>query len=168
MHVCAHYSYMHITAEGTPRGPLLIALVKPHGALSSDRVGALTKQILQSHRVDVTQYKPHTTRGDGKFIHKQINLPPDISCELRSWADDEVYCKYYNRLGALDTAATALNAHLAPSPSCATEALLHTPPSEQAGGRSKGNRAAQDGVGPTPQPKARPKPTKVPMLCGWR
>ena len=38
--------YMHITPEGAPRGPLLIGLVKAQGALSSDRVGALTKQIL--------------------------------------------------------------------------------------------------------------------------
>ena len=68
--------YMHITPEGAPRGPLLIALVKPHGALSSDRVGALTKHILQAHGVDVTHYKPHTTRGAGKLIHKQMNLPP--------------------------------------------------------------------------------------------
>ena len=72
----------------------------------------------------------------------------------------------------MDAAATALNAHLAVhttrSSSCAAEAPLHTPPSEQAGGRSKGNKAAQEGVGPTPPPKARPKPTKVPMLRGWR
>ena len=164
--------YMHITPEGAPRVPLLVALVKPHGALSSDRVGALTKHILQAHGVDVTHYKPHTTRGAGKLIHKQMNLPPDISCEIGSWANYEAYCKHYNRLGAVDTAATALMAHLAvhttPSLSCAAEAPLHTPPSEQAGGRSKGNGAAQDGVGPTPPPKARPKPTKVPMLRGWR
>ena len=164
--------YMHITLEGTPRGPLLIGLVKPHGALSSDRVGALTKQILHTQGVDVTHYKPHTTRGAGKLMHKQINLPPDISCEIGSWANYEAYCKHYNWLGDVDTAATALHAHLAvhttPSPSCAAEAPLHTPPSEQAAGRNKGNKAAQDWVGPTPPPKARPKPTKVPMLRGWR
>ena len=59
---------MHITPEGTPCGPLLIGLVKPHGALSSDRVGALTKQILHTQGVDVTHYKPHTTRGAGKLM----------------------------------------------------------------------------------------------------
>ena len=138
--------YMHITPEGTPRGPLLLALVKPHRALSSDRVGALTKQILHTNGVDVTHYKPHTTRGAGKLIHKQMNWPPDISCEIGLWANYEAYCKHYNRLGAVDTAATALNAHLAvhttPSPSCAAEAPLHTLLSEQAGGRSKGNKAA--------------------------
>ena len=142
--------YMHITPEGAPRGPLLIALVKPHGAVSSDRVGTLTKQILQLNGVDVSHYKPHTTRGAGKLIHKHMNLPPDISCEIGSWANYEAYCKHYNRLRAVDAAASALNAHLAvhtaPSPS------MHTPPSEQAGGRSKGNGAAQDGVGATPHP----------------
>ena len=141
-------------------------------ALSDDHVGALTKHILQIHGVDVTHYKPHTTRGPGKLIHMQMNLPPDISCEFGSWANYQAYCKHYNRLGDVDTPAAALNAHLAvhttPSPSCAAEAPLHTHPSEQARGRRKGNGAAQDGVGPTPPPKARPRPTKAPMLRGWR
>ena len=96
-----------------------------------------------------------------------MNLPPDISCKIGPSANFEAYCKHYNRLGAVDIAATALNAHLAvhttPSPSCAAEAPLHTPPSEQGGGRSKGNGAAQDGAGPTSV--AKQGPSQPMCLC---
>ena len=97
-------------------------------------------------------------------MNKIMGLPRDVSCEIGSWANYEAYCKHYNRLGAVDAAALALNVHLAvhtaPSPSGAAKAPLHTPPRAHAGGRSKGNKAARRGwTHPPSQSKA--------MLGGW-
>ncbi len=63
--------YVHLTRlQAKPGGPLLLALKSPFTSLSSNRVGSLTKQILQSHGYHTVLWGAHSTRGAGVTLYK--------------------------------------------------------------------------------------------------
>ena len=165
--------YILLTAEWVKDlpspAPVLVSLVRPYKALSPSRIAALTKLILMRHNINTSVFKPHSSRGAGLRIHKELNLLEPVSCEIGNWANQEAFGKHYKRLGAVDTAAKAIQdnlvVHNSPEPPCAGKEPSITPLNEHAGGRSEGEGTAQGGSGPA-QPK--PRRAKLPLLKGWR
>ena len=81
--------YLHLTPEGaSPDGVepkrVFLAVVRPFGALSSDRIAALTKELLVSARIHMELFGAHTTRAVGLALLRAFGLTAEQAAEIGS------------------------------------------------------------------------------------
>ena len=131
--------YVAITAaQGTPGGPLLLAL-SGRTALKADTIGSITKGLLLAFGVNTSFWGPHSTRGAGVALYKHLGLSSEQVCEIGKWKNHQAFSEHYLRLNATGAASTALfnwvhNDSLGQS---AEPDWSRTPLTEEMGGRDQ-------------------------------
>ena len=148
--------YVRLTHRaGTPGGPLFLSL-KGDRPLKADSIGSLTKQMLHKFGVDMSVWGPHSTRGAGVALYKNMGLSSEQVCELGQWKNAAAFSAHYLRLGAASSAAKSLVAWVhndSPGEGVEPE-WSRTPTTEEEGGRDL------EGEAPKPGEPARPSPRK--------
>ena len=180
--------YLRLTPEGaSPEGVepkrVFLAVVRPFGALSSDRISAVTKELLVAAGIDMELFGAHTTRAVGLALLRALGLSAEQAAEIGSWANLQAFSLAYSRVGAADVLSDALQrvsyVHTRPSTCCGAADSPLTPSSKHAEGGGGEEVAEQQGVGPTtPDPDVAPAlpvhppksqtRSKVPTIKGWR
>ena len=96
---------------------------------------------------------PHSTRGAGVKMYKDLNVNSDIVCEIGKWKNQGAFASHYLRLGAANLAASVLNplAHTVSPRDCAEPEQSRTPGTEDQGG-SDWEGEAQD-IGEPARPR---------------
>jgi len=144
--------YVQLTAtQGHPGGPVFLSLTPPFQPLSANSIGRITRTLLCQLGVPVSVFGPHSTRGAGVRMFKNLGLASEVVCELGAWKNTEAFAKHYLRIGAAQVAGSVLS-----------QKLVHSVPSwrsdEKGGssspgtGRDPGRRdppcEARDEMGP--------------------
>jgi hypothetical protein len=100
--------YVNLTQrQGKPGGPLILSLKSPFEALSANRLGSLTKRILEFHGIHTEVWGSHSTRGAGVQLYKELGLSSEEVCEIGQWKNVQAFSSHYLRLGA-DKKASSL------------------------------------------------------------
>jgi len=99
-HLLSHYvaltaSQVAAQPSAKPKDELdnntvLIALNAPYRALSSDRVGSITKEVLAKYGIP-PHWGPHSTRGAGVSFYKHLGLSSEQVCEIGRWKNTEAF-----------------------------------------------------------------------------
>ena len=92
----------HVVHDLPSPCPVVASLVRPYKALAASGAAALTKVVLSQHGIDVSVFGPHSTSGAGIDVHQHLHLPPEVSCEIGSWKNEEAYAKHYCCLKAIN------------------------------------------------------------------
>ena len=83
-----------------PGAPLFISLKPPFIALKANSLGSLTRRALAQLGVNTSVWKPHSTRGAGVTMLKQLGLSSEEVCEIGKWKNVAAFTSHYLRLGA--------------------------------------------------------------------
>ena len=105
--------YLRLTPEGAlPDGVepkrVFLAVVRPFGALSSDRIAIVTKELLVSAGIDMELFGAHTTRAVGLALLRALGLLAEQAAEIGNWANLQAFFHAYSRVGAADVLSDAL------------------------------------------------------------
>ena len=100
--------YVSLT-RNVPEGGLVIrSLHAPWNPLSANSVGSLTAKMLAKLGLPKGIWGPHSTRGAGVKMYKELGLSSEQVCEIGKWKNTGAFAAHYLRIGA---------------PSCAQERL---------------------------------------------
>jgi hypothetical protein len=104
--------YVAMTASHVPSGSLLLRQLKPpYAPLSNNTVGSITKKSLIKFGIDTSFWGPHSTRGAGVQLYKNLGLNSEEVCEVGKWKNLNAFTAHYSRLGA-STKASQKIGHL--------------------------------------------------------
>ena len=93
--------YVRMTHNQVPPGaPLFISLKPPFIALKANSLGSLTRRALAQLGVNTSVWKPHSTRGAGVTMLKQLGLSSEEVCEIGKWKNVAAFTSHYLRLEA--------------------------------------------------------------------
>ena len=77
--------------------PLFLSYVKPHKAITSERLAHWMKGIMEEAGVDVTIFKAHTVRGASSTAAAEKGVQmADILCTA-DWSRDSTFKRFYYR-----------------------------------------------------------------------
>ena len=97
--------YVHLTrSHAEPGSALLRSLHPPQSPLSANAIGSLTRKVLASLGVDVKKFGPHSTRGAGVKMFKELGLSSEQVCQLGRWKNAQAFTAHYLRLNAAQDA----------------------------------------------------------------
>jgi len=92
--------YVNMTSFVTAGTLLLRGLKPPFPALSSNTIGSITKKILSYLGLPPGAWGPHSTRGAGVLMYKQLGLSSEQVCEIGKWKNTGAFSSHYLRLVA--------------------------------------------------------------------
>ncbi len=93
--------YVQLTNGKVPQGSLVLrTLSKPFSPLSANSIGIITRQGLTKLCIDVSVWKPHSTRGAGVTMFKKWGLSSEQVCEVGKWKNVGAFTSHYLSLGA--------------------------------------------------------------------
>ena len=101
--------YVALTAHLPADSVVLRALKAPHPPLTSNTIGSVTRSLLSSLGVPMSVWGPHSTRGAGVLMYKQMGLSSEEVCEIGKWKNTNAFSSHYLRLGAPTRAARELD-----------------------------------------------------------
>ena len=150
--------YVALTSFLPPDSVVLRALKAPHPPISSNTIGSLTRRLLSSFGVPMSVWGPHSTRGAGVLMYKQMGLSSEEVCEIGKWKNTSAFSSHYLRLGAPKRAAQELGSlvHTVSSWGSAESDQSRTPGTNLDPGGSDWEDEAQSQDEPTLPPKKRP------------
>ena len=98
-------TYVDLTKKHCPAGSLLFrSLSAPFHPLSANSIGRITRNLLQNLGVPPS-WQPHSTRGAGVKMYKELGLTSEQVCEIGKWKNPNAFTAHYLRLGAVKSAA---------------------------------------------------------------
>ena len=105
--------YVALTHNQVPHGgPLLVQLQSPYKILKANSIASLTKCCLKDFGLDVRHWQPHSTRGAGVLMYKNLGLTSDEVCEIGKWKNPQAFAAHYLRLGAVKKASQKIQEQL--------------------------------------------------------
>jgi hypothetical protein len=149
LHLIEHY--VALTPAVAAGKQLLYSLNNSKGLLSNS-IASLTKKILERHGIDSAHWQPHSTRGAGVVMYKNIGLSAEEVCEVGKWKNTQAFSTHYLRLGASQKAAYALDkvVHTVSPVNCAESDMTSTPGNIMKQGGMVMEDGAQRAGEPTP------------------
>ena len=93
-------NYVCLTPYVAPGKPVLCALATPHAPLSADAIGSLTKIIFKNLGVYVEACGPHSTRGAGVKLYRELGLTAEQVCEIGKGKNVTAFSAHYSTLRA--------------------------------------------------------------------
>jgi hypothetical protein len=128
-----------------PSSPLLLQTKAPFKQLLSDRIASITRELLLDLGVPVHSWGPHSTRGAGVLMYKNLGLTSEEVCEIGKWKNSQAFSNHYLRLGAATRAAQEIErrVHTVSSGQRAEPEGSHSPPRPSEEGRSDPEGEAQ-------------------------
>lgn len=76
---------------------LLLSYVKPYGPVSRDTISCWVKFVLQSSRIDVNIFKPHSTRSASTSKAKLSDVPLADILDKAGWKSESTFAKFYDK-----------------------------------------------------------------------
>ena len=74
---------------------LLLSFIKPHKAVGTQTVGRWIKSILSGAGIDITAFKPHSTRHAASTAAFDANVPIDDILKRAGWSNAATFRDYY-------------------------------------------------------------------------
>jgi hypothetical protein len=97
----ALHNYVSATASLCPVGSEVFrALQPPFLKFSSNSLSRITRQIMSENGIDTKFWKPHSTRGAGVGMFKELGLSSDQVCEIGAWKNSSTFGQYYLRMNS--------------------------------------------------------------------
>ena len=87
----------HLVTQGSP---VFISLGPPIVPLKANSIGSLTRNGLTALGIDTTVWKPHSTRGAGVTMMKNLGMASEEVCEIGKWKNVAAFTSHYLRLNA--------------------------------------------------------------------
>ena len=148
---------------------MFLSLTPPFRPLTANSIGRITKKMLADLGVPVGSFGPHSTRGAGVKMFKELGLSSEVVSEIGSWKNSEAFSKHYLRLGAAKQVSRVLVekfVHRVPSCPSAEKGRSRSPGNEKKLGRKDLTSEArrQDGPDPPTQATKTGGKTEVPIL----
>ena len=105
--------YVQLTSQDAAAGSLVFrALTPPYTPLCANSIGSLTRKGLQQLGLDISVWKPHSTRGAGVTMFKKLGLTSEEVCEVGKWKNVSAFTSHYLRLGASHTVGDKIHSML--------------------------------------------------------
>ena len=82
--------------RGSNTQPLLCH-TKPHGRASKDTISRWLKQVMSDVGLDISIFKPHSTRSASTSAAKSANIQLDEIMATGGWRSNSVFAKYYHK-----------------------------------------------------------------------
>ncbi len=76
---------------------LFISFKKPHSAISKDSISRWINFVMQDAGIDVTSFKPHSTRAAAASAADKLGVPVPLILKTAGWANEKTFQKYYNK-----------------------------------------------------------------------
>ena len=70
---------------------------KPHRGVSKDTISRWIRTVMQKAGVDITVFKPHTTRAASTSKDRSCNVSLPAVLKAASWSSDCVFNTFYNK-----------------------------------------------------------------------
>ena len=101
----------------------------PFGPLTANSVASITKKGLKKMGLNVSVWKPHSTRGAAVSMFKKWGFSSEEVCEIGKWKNVQAFASHYLRLGATQKIAHILpnEVHKVSPMECAECDLTCTP-----------------------------------------
>ena len=100
--------YVALTCVCLPGSQLFRSLTPPFKPLTSNSLGRITKDLLGKLGVQISSWKPHSTRGAGVKLYKKLGLSSEQVCEIGKWKNASAFQAHYLRLGAAKAAGESI------------------------------------------------------------
>ena len=91
------YEYLKRTKDLRKHDSLLVALIKPHGAVSAATVARWIKTVLIWSGVDTRIFGAHSTRGASTSKASFDNVPIGTILKTAGWSRNETFATYYKK-----------------------------------------------------------------------
>ena len=99
-------AYVALTATHAAPGDLVLrSLRPPFAAVTADTVGSVTRHVLLKGGVNTRAWAPHSTRGAGVRMFKDLGMSAEEVCEIGQWKNVATFSAHYLRLDAQQVAA---------------------------------------------------------------
>lgn len=83
--------------NGVAEDQLFISFKKPHTAVSKDTISRWIGSVMEQSGVDVTQFRPHSTRAASTSAANKLGVPiKEIMCTA-GWSKAETFQRFYNK-----------------------------------------------------------------------
>ena len=76
---------------------LFVSTIKPHKPVSKDTIGRWIKLTLQNAGVDVTKFKPHSTRAAATSAAERQGVKISEILNVAGWSNEKTFARFYNR-----------------------------------------------------------------------
>ncbi|CAG2208359.1 unnamed protein product [Mytilus edulis] len=76
---------------------LILSCIKPYSHVSKDTLGRWVKIVLQSAGVDITIYKPHSTRSASTSAALRCATSIDTILKAAGWSNESTFRKFYDK-----------------------------------------------------------------------
>ena len=96
-------TYVSLTSSfvGIEPGSLVLrSLTSPFKPLTSNTIGSLTSTLLENFGISKNIWGPHSTRGAGVTMYKELGLSSEEVCEIGKWKNETAFRGHYLRMGA--------------------------------------------------------------------
>ena len=140
--------YVALTSKNaTPGTNVFRSSVHPFLPLKANSIGSLTKRALAELGVDTSIWKPHSTRGAGVNMYKNLGMSSEQVCELGKWKNVAAFSSHYLRLGATNVASQKISelVHNVSPLGVAEPDLTWTPGMKDTGGSVREGEARSNG-----------------------
>ena len=76
---------------------LFISHAKPHHRASRDTISRWIRSVMAEAGIDVTTFKPHSTRAAAASKAKNVSLPVKEILDTAGWSSDRTFDRFYNK-----------------------------------------------------------------------
>ncbi|CAC5388607.1 unnamed protein product [Mytilus coruscus] len=76
---------------------LILSCIKPYSHVSKDTLGRWVKIVLQTSGVDITIYKPHSTRSASTSAALRCATSVDTILKAAGWSNESTFRKFYDK-----------------------------------------------------------------------
>ena len=88
---------------------MFLALKPPFRPLAASSIGRITQNYLKKLGVPMGIFGPHSTRGAGVKMFKNLGLSSEVVCEVGGWKNPTAFSAHYLRLDAAQSAGDKVN-----------------------------------------------------------
>ena len=93
-YVCLE-DYLERTKNLRQNGTLLIATIKPHRPVGTQTLGRWIKTVLEGAGIDMSLFKPHSTRHASATAAFAADIPIDEILKRAGWSNAMTFKRFY-------------------------------------------------------------------------
>ena len=76
---------------------LFISFKKPHHPVSKDSISRWINLVMRDSGVDVTRFKPHSTRAAATSAADKLGVPISLILQTAGWSNEKTFRQYYKK-----------------------------------------------------------------------
>ena len=89
--------YLRKTKPLRKSSKLFVSVIEPHKAVSKDTIARWIKATLSMAGIDVTIFKPHSTRAAAKSAAQRQGVTLTNILRVAGWSNETTFAKFYNK-----------------------------------------------------------------------